>query len=60
MSLLTRAPRVASLIADGPARTLRIGDRAFASMLQERPSVALELLRVLARRLSDATSAAED
>ncbi len=60
MSLLTRAPRVASLIADGPVRTLRIGDRAFASMLRERPSVALELLRVLAQRLSDATPATED
>jgi Cyclic nucleotide-binding domain/HEAT repeats len=56
MSLLTRTERVASLLADGPVRTIRIGYRGFESALRERPDVALGLLRVLAERLGDRDS----
>ncbi|MDP9329914.1 MAG: cyclic nucleotide-binding domain-containing protein [Actinomycetota bacterium] len=53
MSLITHKPRMASLMASGPARTLRIGHREFESMLRERPDVALAVMRVLAQRLSE-------
>jgi CRP-like cAMP-binding protein len=53
MSLITHAPRIASLVADGPVRTIRIGRREFESMLRERPDVALGVMRVLAQRLSE-------
>ena len=53
MSLLTDAPRMASLVAEGAVRTLRLGRREFESALRERPSVALALLRVLAQRLAE-------
>jgi HEAT repeat protein len=59
MSLLTRTPRVATLVADGSVRTLTIGYRQFESILRERPTVSLGLLRVLASRLSDAADAPE-
>jgi CRP-like cAMP-binding protein len=59
MSLLTRMPRVASLVADGGVRTIRIGGREFESMLRERPEVALGVLRVLAHRLAESTGTAD-
>jgi hypothetical protein len=56
MSVITREPRIASLIADGDVRTLRIGHREFDGMVRERPDIALAVMRVLARRLSSATT----
>jgi HEAT repeat protein len=53
MSIITKAPRIASLIADGDVRTIRIGQREFESMLRERPDVALAVMRVLAHRLGE-------
>jgi hypothetical protein len=55
MSIISRIPRVASLVADGDVRTLRIGHRAFESMLRERPDVSLAVMRVLVDRLRVAT-----
>jgi Cyclic nucleotide-binding domain/HEAT repeats len=60
MSLLTRTERIASLLAHGPVRTLRIGYREFEGVLRERPDVALGLLRVLAQRLADGAAPAAD
>jgi CRP-like cAMP-binding protein len=54
MSLITRTPRIATLVADGPVRTIRVGQREFASILRERPGVALAVMRVLADRLQEA------
>ena len=54
LSLITHTPRIASLVADGAVRTIRLGHREFQSMLRERPGVALALLRVLAQRLAEA------
>ena len=51
MSIITRAPRVASLVADDVTRTLRIGNREFESIIRERPDVGLAVMRVLAERL---------
>jgi hypothetical protein len=52
MSLIRRSPRVASLVAEGDVRTLRIERAAFESMLRERPEIALAVMRVLAERLA--------
>ena len=53
MSLITRSPRIASLLADGAVRTIRLGHRDFESMLRERPGIALAVMRVLAGRIGE-------
>jgi hypothetical protein len=53
MSLIAQGPRIASLIADGPVRTIRLGRHEFESMLRERPGVALAVMRVLVQRLAE-------
>jgi hypothetical protein len=58
MAVITRAPRIASLIAEGDVRTLRIGYREFEGMVRERPEIALAVLRVLAERLGAASAEA--
>jgi len=58
MSLITRDPRIASLVADGVVRTIRIGHAEFESMVRERPDLALGVMRVLALRLAESSRAA--
>jgi Cyclic nucleotide-binding domain/HEAT repeats len=53
LSIITREPRVASLVAAGDVRTIRIGRRDFESLLRERPEVALAVMRVLAARVAE-------
>jgi HEAT repeat protein len=53
LSLITREPRVASLVAAGDVRTIRIGRPEFESLLRERPDVALAVMRVLAVRIAE-------
>jgi HEAT repeat protein len=53
LSIITREPRVASLVAAGDVRTIRIGRRDFESLLRERPDVALAVMRVLAARVAE-------
>jgi hypothetical protein len=53
MSLITQSPRIASLVAYGAVRTIRLGRREFESMLRERPGVAMAVMRVLANRLAE-------
>ena len=55
MSIITRNPRIASLVADGVVRTIRIGHGDFESMLRERPDLAIGVMRVLADRLAEST-----
>jgi HEAT repeat protein len=59
LSLITRGPRVASLVAAGDVRTIRIGRREFESLLLERPEVALAVMRVLATRVAERTHGSE-
>jgi CRP-like cAMP-binding protein len=47
---------VASLVAEGDVRTLRIGHREFEGMVRERPDIALAVMRVLAQRLGSVTT----
>lgn len=60
ISIITREPRIASLVADGDVRTIRLGHREFVSILRERPGVALAVMRVLAHRLSEREHRAEE
>lgn len=53
MSVITRSPRMASLIAEGDVRTVRIGYREFEGMVRERPDIALAVMRGLAERLTE-------
>lgn len=53
MALLTRTPRMASLVAVGDVRTLTIARRQFEGILRERPETALAVIRELCRRLAE-------
>jgi hypothetical protein len=56
MSVIRRAPHVATLVAEGDVRTLHIGYREFEAMVHERPDIALAIMRVLAERLAAMTT----
>jgi HEAT repeat protein len=60
MSIITRSPRVASLVAEGDVRTIRIGRQDFESMIRERPDLSLAMMRVLAERLGAETRMPDD
>ncbi|HEU4356784.1 MAG TPA: cyclic nucleotide-binding domain-containing protein, partial [Actinomycetota bacterium] len=53
MSIVTQEPRMATLVAEGDVRTVTLGRREFESMLRERPSIALAVMRVLAYRIAE-------
>ena len=53
MSLITGGPRMASLMADGDVRAIRIGRREFESMIHDRPDIGIGVMRVLAHRLAE-------
>ncbi len=53
MSLITREPRIASLVADGEVYAIRIGRREFESMIHDRPDIGIGVMRVLAHRLAE-------
>jgi HEAT repeat protein len=57
ISLITRGPRMASLVADGDVRAIRIGRREFESMIHDRPDIGIGVLRVLAQRFAEARPA---
>ncbi len=51
MALITQEPRMASLLASGDVRTLRVGRVEFEGVLRERPDTAIAVIRVLSQRL---------
>lgn len=53
MSIISREPRVASLLAVGEVRTLYITREQFESLLRERPEVSLGVMQVLCARLKE-------
>jgi HEAT repeat protein len=59
LSLITRHPRIASIVADGDVRAIRIGRREFESMIHDRPHIAIGVIRVLAHRLGEVEAAAD-
>ena len=58
MSIITRDPRVASLVAEGDVHAIRIGRREFEGMIHDRPGIAIGVMRVLAGRLAERRAAA--
>jgi hypothetical protein len=56
MSVITRGPHAATVIAEGDVRTLHIGHQQFEAMVHERPDIALAVMRVLAERLAAMTT----
>jgi hypothetical protein len=55
MSIVSREPRVAGLVARGPVRTMTLSRAEFDALVRERPEVGLSVMGVLARRLAEAT-----
>jgi CRP-like cAMP-binding protein len=57
MAVISREPRMASLVAAGEVRTLCIDRKSFEGLLSERPETSLHVMRVLCARLKEATRA---
>jgi HEAT repeat protein len=53
MAILSHAPRMASLIAQGDVRTLAIDRRRFERILRDRPDTSLAVMKVLSDRLRE-------
>lgn len=51
IALVDEGPRSATVIAEGPARLLVVGHRAFHTLMEEFPQIQLVVLRELARRV---------
>src|SRR6185369_12457028 len=47
MAIISREPRIATLMASGPLRTLCIDQKKFEGILRERPEISLAMMRVL-------------
>jgi CRP-like cAMP-binding protein len=54
VSLLDPGPRTASVVADAPTICLNLAGGDFRDILAREPTLALKVVRVLARRLRDA------
>ena len=59
MALITQEPRMASLVASGEVRTLRLGRSEFEGVLRERPDTAIAVIRVLSLRLVESARSRE-
>ncbi len=59
MALITQEPRMASLVASGEVRTLRLGRTEFEGVLRERPDTAIAVIRVLSLRLVESERSRE-
>jgi CRP-like cAMP-binding protein len=55
MALISREPRIASLIAVGNVRALCIDQKSFEALLRDRPDVSLVVIQVLCKRLKEAS-----
>lgn len=53
MSLITREPRIATLIAVGEVRALCLDQQSFEALLRDRPDVSLAVIQVLSQRLKE-------
>lgn len=54
LSLLSRAPRNATVVADTPMEVVVLGQREFSAVLDQVPAMANKLLGALAARLREA------
>jgi CRP-like cAMP-binding protein len=55
LSLLDQMPRIASVVAEEPTACLAIASWDFDQLLEEQPSMAIAILRTVARRLRAVT-----
>jgi CRP-like cAMP-binding protein len=53
MSILTGAPRVATIVADSPTECLTLSASALRAVLQQEPLIAVRMLTRVAERLAD-------
>jgi len=53
MAILTREPRMATLVAEGDVRVLCVEQRQFEVMLRDRPEIGLAVIKTLAQRLRE-------
>ncbi|HJS19962.1 MAG TPA: HEAT repeat domain-containing protein, partial [Anaerolineales bacterium] len=53
LSIITREPRNATLIASGDVRALCIDQKTFEGLIRERPEVSLFIIQVLSKRLKE-------
>jgi CRP-like cAMP-binding protein len=53
MAIISREPRIASLVALGDVRTLCLDRQRFEGLLRERPETSLAVMRVLCARLKE-------
>jgi AAA family ATP:ADP antiporter len=60
MSVVSRSPRAASLVAHTDVRTVTLSRPRFESVVRERPSVGLSVMRLLADRATEATRSHEE
>lgn len=56
LALLHRGPRNATVVSDGPATLLVLGQREFSGVLDSIPGLAHKLLTTMATRLAEADS----
>ena len=52
LGLLNNTPRIATLIANGDLKAMKITDEMFFRMLRENPEVALDVIRMLSDKLT--------
>ncbi len=60
MALISKEPRIATLIAVGDVRALCIDQKSFESLLRDRPDVSLVVIQILCKRLKEASKRLHD
>jgi CRP/FNR family transcriptional regulator, cyclic AMP receptor protein len=60
ISLLDRGPRMATVIAETPVRTLSLSSWNFRAALKELPSMAIKMLEELAHRIRTTSASVSD
>jgi CRP/FNR family cyclic AMP-dependent transcriptional regulator len=60
IALLDRGPRMATVVAETPVRTLSLSSWNFRAALKEHPSMAVKMLEELARRVRTAGASVSD
>jgi CRP/FNR family transcriptional regulator, cyclic AMP receptor protein len=60
ISLLDRGPRMATVVAETPVRTLSLSSWNFRAALKELPSMAIKMLEELAHRIRTTSASVSD
>ena len=60
LGLLNNTPRIATLVANGELRAMKITDEMFFRLLRENSEVALDVIRMLSDKLAKSHSKVED